>query len=138
MRQTKFRGINEYGHMITGFLSMNCEFEYVISEPFEHAPTMNDPCGGADMSYDVVDENTIGQFTGLTDKIGVDIYEGDIVSQEINCMYHAGRHNKEIRFSNDQFLSGDCSRHGAVTNFDAEVIGNIHQHPELMEQNSCK
>ena len=74
------------------------------------------------------------QFTGLTDINGTEIYEGDILSQEINCMYHAGRNNKEVRFADDQFLSGDCSLHGAITSFDAEVIGNIHQSPELLEK----
>jgi len=133
MRQTKFRGINKSGHVVTGFLSMNCEFNYVISQPFEHAPTMNDPCGGVGMEYNIVKEETIGQFTGLTDKNGVDIYEGDIVSQEKNCMFHNGRHNKEVRFLGDQFLSGDCSILSATESFDAQVIGNIHQHPELLD-----
>ena len=73
------------------------------------------------------------QSTGVKDSVGVEIYEGDIVAQEINCMYEAGKEAKEVRFADDQFLSGDCSLHCAVKHFDAVVVGNIHENPELLE-----
>jgi len=135
MRQAKFRGMNEHGHMITGFLSMNCEFNYVISEPFEFSPTMNDPCGGVDMHYYVVDEKTIGEFTGLTDKNVVDIYEGDIIEfkkeSRVDCV--VVKYSKEYGFEPVQI---PCDFDEIMPCMDdVELIGNIHQNPELMEQN---
>lgn len=74
------------------------------------------------------------QFTELTDKNGVDIYEGDIVSRDINRMYDAGKTSEEVNFSDGQFNSGDADLNNVVTSFNAEVIGNIHSNPELLEQ----
>ena len=74
------------------------------------------------------------QWTGVVDVKGVEIFEGDIVSQEINCAYNAGRNIKEVKFIDDQFLSGDCSLHSAVKYFDAVVIGNVYDNPELLTQ----
>ena len=73
------------------------------------------------------------QFTGLQDNNGVDIYEGDIVYQKINCLADFGRHKKMVGFNEDQFKSGGCSLYEAVRSFDAKVIGNIYENPELLE-----
>ena len=76
------------------------------------------------------------QFTGLKDVNGVDIYEGDILEQNKNCLFNDGVIINLVSFNNkDQFVSGSCSLYQAITSFDAHVIGNIHQNPELLE---CK
>ena len=73
------------------------------------------------------------QFTGLTDKNGKDIYEGDIVEQEKNCLFDDGKYILTVCFNGkDQFVSGNCSLYQAVQSFGAEVIGNIYENPELL------
>lgn len=70
--------------------------------------------------YDVIPE-TVGQFTGLTDKNGVRVFEGDIV-----CIFDGEYFSGVVKYSNEQgsFTVDDTSLHYWVS--DIEVIGNIH------------
>ena len=79
-------------------------------------------------NYDV-DEQTIGQYTGLKDKNGREIYEGDVL-----C-YHT--FTIQVAWYDGGFC--DCRldtniqlRHFAPNKFTA--IGNIHDNPELLTE----
>lgn len=137
MREILFRGKREdNGEWVEGFLIGRydpMQKENIIKNAFiDNGTCFYDP--------DKVIPETIGQFTGVYDKNGKRIFEGDIVKLEEDVRTFFRIRNGEVYFIGGSFLVGDnghnlLSTLYALSNQEwilrGEVIGNIHDNPEL-------
>lgn len=129
MREILFRGKDkENGKWITGFLVSS-----------KHI--------GDWVTAWTVDPKTVGPFTGLTDKNGKKVFEGDILKfTDTNAEYEwigkveFGNPNAEYNWGFQLvYISGTKPNTDILLWFDmeetgafCEVIGNIHDNPELL------
>ena len=101
--------------------------------------------------YEVIPE-TVGQFTGLLDKKGVRIFEGDIIRKWIcgegrsnylvhyvNCGFRLKpiKADKAASVIKEQYGDGFLLKTFDDREIDFEIIGNIHDNPELLEVNNA-
>ena len=169
MRTIKFRGqrldSNEWGYGCAGY-GFNQNIQYIMPKMYfatkdfgevdENENMILDKCvaiGG----FIPIKPETVGQFTGLQDKNGVDIYKGDILefhAKTCNFLpagYCQEPYKKGQMFFVKQLDSGFTlsifkikdsiipNQVGHVDNYilwnhhaSFQIIGNIHENPELL------
>lgn len=127
MREILFRGKRtDNGEWVYGVPTKDGRGEMVMVENIFECEEYN--CRGANCLY--VDENTVGQYTGLKDKNGTKIFEGDIV------LLKGDEEPYQVAFDESCFQVYGNSICYVMDNFydhDIEVIGNIYDNPELLE-----
>lgn len=96
------------------------------------------------MNFDELSDKALMQYTGLKDKNGKEIYEGDIVEyNDYNSLRTGGFAEDKIIVGKVIFSCGmwmveenNCGHdlyEGLVNDEEFEVIGNIYENPELLE-----
>ena len=74
-----------------------------------------------------VEPATVGQFTGLYDKKGKEIYEGDIIQFPDGDIVDVEYSDSECSFI------GGIERLGVLPTDKATILGNVHDNPELLK-----
>ena len=124
MREILFRGKTDKGEWVVGNLMVYYDESASI---IESSTSLN--------TFHVISPETVGQYTGLTDKNGKKIFEGDIVKTD-----KFNTPNKLYVIKYDLLLGafiGEDNGTMYFTTFDGdselfEIIGNIHDNPELL------
>ena len=141
MREIKFRAWDKIEKQMVEVLNLHFENDPApfFVHIYNHA--MNDDY------WTNTDESILMQYTGLKDKNGKEIYEGDIlkVGKHIGEISYRemlyGGYGLSIEYSDgfDEGYFGGCPANNWLAKYEEiEVIGNIYEQPELINKREPK
>ena len=142
MCEILFRGKRaDNGEWIEGYYAKQSNHACFAHELKQQHFIFKDVCldfnlGGL-QEFEIIPE-TVGQFTGLTDKNGVRIFEGDIVervSDGEQAVISWLKYSACFGLSFDGWCCGFDNYDDNLPS-DFEVIGNIHDNPEILKNSS--
>jgi uncharacterized phage protein (TIGR01671 family) len=135
MREYLFRGKRkDNGKWVEGYYIYD-ESGQITEEPAAYICRLNKhPCGWSLIPYEVFPES-VGEWTGLADKNGRKIFEGDIIQRAWDG------YPTIYRVVFDKFLAafiGEVKPYGQFTTFDGdgeyfEIIGTVFENADLLE-----
>lgn len=128
MREIKFRGKRlDNGGWVYGFVAFTQDKSDAVVMRLTETESI----------CENVAPPTVGQFTGLYDKNGKEIYEGDIILERLKGKRKDGD-PYEIVFEDCQWFGkneyGNCTSLSLLQDFhEIKVIGNIHDNAESLK-----
>lgn len=126
MRKIKFRGKRlDNGEWWCGSLVIINGRYFIFSDEGRHE----------------VDPATVGQFTGLKDKNGMEIYEGDILKNAHDdrlyvVKFWIGMFYASVEECNKGIFGGfplHVLTENEESGYECDIVGNIHNNPELLK-----
>lgn len=150
MREILFRGERvDNGEWVYGAYGNHTSLDAMIID----RPYLTSNGDLSALKFWTVNPTTVGQFTGLTDKNGTKIFEGDILDVSAYVIEGYGIVKFGEHKSGDMSNDYPCGNLGFYIDFpdkknqyvrkdilyfvsECKVVGNIHDNPELLEKNN--
>jgi len=148
VREIRFRGKRvDNGEWVFGYLTVYTDGSYTITAKAERRTSrflaVEDKDGVQKPFYEVcsteheVDPTTVGEWTGLTDKNKVDIYEDDILARPYGemgvCVWDERQAGYYLKMLNGEFEGRHLPLIAENVEHHEVIAGNVHDNLELLE-----
>lgn len=132
-RVNKYRGIHIHVHPQNEHLNGTWIYGYLADENYINSPELEGEF--------LIDKDTVGQYIGVDDKNGKEIYEGDIVQVEYTDGQEDYLETVEVSWDKEsagfspwnwQYQCDGCDLYCEIQS--VEVIGNVYENADLLEE----